>query len=798
MTRKTIPINYGWRFLPDFQDKYLESDHAMQGAKTIMLPHQMVMMPANYTDERSFQFTGSYFYVFDAPELEDESRLFIRFHGVMNVAHVYLNGKSIGIHKGGYTPFKYDITDFLDFSGKNHLLVKVDGHEIENIPPYGGVVDYLGYAGIYREVELEIVSSYHLEHVFVKTDVAPSLKDEDMILRIKIILSDIPGADKEITFTLKDANEVIFRMVEPLIGEKALEFSYFQENIIRWDIDHPKLYTLETTLIDKGVVIDKLMTRFGFRTARFTPEGFMLNNRLLKLLGLNRHQSYPYVGYAMPKRMQEKDAEILKYELGCNIVRTSHYMQSDHFIRRADEIGLLVFEEIPGWQYIGNDEFKRLSMENLETMITHHFNHPAIILWGVRINESQDDHDFYKEMNMLAHALDDTRQTGGVRNIPGSELLEDVYTYNDFSHSGDNPGLERPNKITKALVPYLVTEHNGHMFPTKKNDSEERRIEHARRHLNVIDTMYSSERYSGAIGWCFADYATHMQFGHNDRICYHGVTDMFRIPKYASYPYMSQRNDEPILKVAGTMTPGAFTKSVLPETFIYTNCDYILFYLNDRLIGKYYPDWPTYGFILHAPIVIDDYIGDRILESGEFKPRVANKIKQLLNAFNRYAFKLPLKYKLKMLSLMFFNKFTMGDATRIYGKYIGNWGSFQTSYRFEGYMNDQLVKTVKIGQPEKHIFKVYPDTLELQHGDTYDVCRIVFQMEDENGNLLELASNVVNVVTDSHLEVIGPSEIALIGGSAATYLKTTGETGIARVKIRSSSGQKETIAITIK
>ena len=134
----------------------------------------------------------------------------------------------------------------------------------------------------------------------------------------------------------------------------------------------------------------------------------------------------------MPERVQRRDADILKYELGLNLVRTSHYPQSVHFLDRCDEIGLLVFEEIPGWQHIGDAEWKKVACQSLREMIERDWNHPSIFLWGVRINESGDDHDFYTETNRIA--CRPTRQTGGAlaqRRVPG-----EAHTMNDFIHSG--------------------------------------------------------------------------------------------------------------------------------------------------------------------------------------------------------------------------------------------------------------------------------------------------------------------------------------------------------------------------
>ena len=262
------------------------------------------------------------------------------------------------------------------------------------------------------------------------------------------------------------------------------------------------------------------------------PDGCWLNGNRVKIRGLNRHQSWPYMGYAAPARAQRLDADILKYELGCNAVRTSHYPQSHAFIDRCDELGLLVFTEIPGWQHIGGEEWKEQAVRNTEEMIRQYRNHPSIFMWGVRINESQDDDGLYQRTVETARSLDPTRPTGGVRYLKKSHLLEDVYTYNDFSHTGDNPGCDAKAAVTPDMEKaYFITEYNGHMFPTKAFDDEEHREEHAMRHVRVLDSAASHADIGGTFGWCMFDYNTHKDFGSGDKICYHGVLDMFRNPK---------------------------------------------------------------------------------------------------------------------------------------------------------------------------------------------------------------------------------------------------------------------------
>jgi len=780
--RTITPLNFDWYFSPDFNEKYFNTDYEDKKFKSVMLPHTMKEMPLNNFHESLYQFVGSYYRDISLEPIGPDQIAVLRFFGVMVTAEVYLNGKMISLHEGGYTPFEIDVTDKLVFDKPNRLFVKVDGNEKKDVPPFGKVVDFLTYSGIYREVELEILPKHHITLLNVKTDEAPSLLENEMDLIVSVNMNAEFPTEAEVRFAILDAENTILEETIQDSFADTLKTSLFVQQIERWNLENPKLYFLKVSVYYNDSLVDELSTRFGFRTAKFMSYGFVLNNNKTKLIGLNRHQSYPYVGYAMPKRQQERDAEILKCELGCNIVRTSHYMQSDHFINRCDEIGLLVFEEIPGWQYIGNESFKKLSFENLETMITHHINHPSIILWGVRINESSDDHDFYAKTNEMARTLDESRQTAGVRNFKRSEFLEDVYTYNDFSHQGENAGLENPNRIAGLLTPFLVTEHNGHMFPTKQTDDEKKRLDQALRHLTVIDAAYATDRISGAIGWCFADYNTHKEFGANDRVCYHGVMDMFRIPKYASYPYMSLKTDEAILKVASSMTPGNLEKSMLQETYVFTNCDYVKFYHNEYLLDKCYSNWHAYGNIPHAPVVIDDYIGNRIEADGEYSKTVAKRIKKVFHSVSKHGLSLPFIDKMRMINLMAFHKITISKAEEIYGKYIGNWGSKDVVYRFEGYVDEELVKIVTISQPKQAIFKVIPDDLNLIHGNTYDVTRVIVQFEDEYENILENASDSVTIETDDRLQVIGPKCVSLTGGRAGVYLKTTGKKGKATVK----------------
>lgn len=795
--RKLTSLNFNWYFIPDFKVEYLHDTFDFRDFEPVNIPHTMTILPLANFNEKESQIIGTYFKEFTIENKDENNHYYLQFMGVMTTAKVYLNNQEIFLNEGGYTPFEIPVNKHIKI-GKNILKVIVDGNEIKDIPPFGGLVDYLPYSGIYREVFLLEKPQVHFITTHLFSDDINVIDQTSIMLNIKVIIND---NDREFGLKVKiqdrESEIINHAFSEKFVGSNI--YSIALNNIKRWNIESPNLYDVKLSLINDGLTIDEMTIKFGFRTMMFTETGFLLNNHKIKLMGLNRHQSYPYIGYAAPKSMQEMDAEILK-NLGVNIVRTSHYMQSDHFLNRCDELGILVLEEIPGWNYIGNDHFKELSLKNLAIMIDHHFNHPSIVLWGVRINESKDDDKFYQKTNALAKEIDPSRQTGGVRNFKKSNLLEDVYTYNDFSHTGENDGLEAVKAITKSRSPYLVTEYGGHVFPTKKTDSQERRIEHSLRHLNVIEYNHYYDNISGAIGWCMADYNTHFQFGSNDHICHHGVMDIHRIEKYAAYPYKSQKNpqEEVVLFVANNMIAGDFDLLKLPEIVVYTNCEYIKVYKNDVYIDTIYPDRDNYEYMPHPPIIIKDLIGKQIELNEPYKKKDAKKIKKVLLSFSKYGFDMPFKDKLTVLNLMMRKIINMDDAINLFSKYLANQELTPTIFKFEGYLADNLVKTVYRGHMMEAKMIIEADRNQLHHDLTYDMTRIVVKMIDQFVNILDYANEVVTVETADGLEVVGPKSSALNGGSTAFYIRTIAPVDKTKVVFNFNHYPSQELEFTIK
>jgi beta-galactosidase len=458
----------------------------------------------------------------------------------------------------------------------------------------------------------------------------------------------------------------------------------------------------------KSAVVDEDTRTIGFRQAEFTDHGFAINGKVVKLRGLDRHQTFPYVGQAMAARGQRRDADILRQNLKCNIVRTSHYPQSRHFLERCDEIGLLVLEEIPGWQHIGDAAWKALAVDNVRRMIRRDWNHPSIILWGVRINESKDDHDFYTQTNALAHTLDPTRQTGGIRYFQESEFLEDVFTMNDFGFP-----LQPPNHPR-----YLNTEFVGHTYPTKTIDNVERLREHTLRHARIHDQLASNPQYAGGIGWCAFDYNTHGNFGSGDRICYHGVTDIFREPKPAAGFYKSQcpPSEELVLEPAFHWARGdesiGFTRAV-----VCSNCDHLKLYIAGERVAEVDPDRKEFPHLPYPPFSVD------------------------------------------------------------LGELFHKWGDL----RIEGYLQGKLVITKNYsGSGVDTKFTLAPDDTSLV-ADGADSTRVVLRVTDEFGAIRPFANDAIQLELEGPAELIGDNPFSLIGGTGAVWVRAREQAGTARL-----------------
>ncbi len=791
-------LNDDWLFTEQFEDSLMAPEYPENTLQPVRLPHTCKETPFHYFDESLYQMVSGYRRHLLIPKDWQGKRIQLTFEGAAHDSTVFCNGKKVGEHHCGYTAFTVDLTDNVLYGQDNLLCVRLDSRENLNVPPFGYVIDYMTYGGIYRDVRLEVKEKVSLSDIFVHTAID---------FRSSPVTAQITS---EITLTESDDNVTIRQYYMPkstaavqeswsLLCEQTVstdvscdkEFSLTATITapLLWDTEEANLYILKTQLYQDNMLLDETETTFGIREAVFKKDGFYLNGRKLRIRGLNRHQSFPYVGYAMPKSMQRLDADLLKKELGLNAVRTSHYPQSHYFLERCDELGLLVFTEFPGWQHIGDDSWKAQAVANAEDMIRQYRNHPSIILWGIRINESPDDDAFYEKTNAVAHKLDPSRPTGGVRAMKKSHLLEDVYTYNDFLHDGEMPGCDPKKKVTSDMEkPYLISEYNGHMYPTKAFDNEERRSEHAIRHANVLDAVAGQPDIAGSFGWCMFDYNTHKDFGSGDRICYHGVMDMFRNPKLAANIYACEQEQTPVLEITSSMDIGEHPGCNRGNIYILSNADSVKMYKNDRFIKEYLPGMSPYKHLKHGPILIDDFIGDSFAQNERFRPKHAKEITDAMNLVARGSLNhIPKRLYLTALKLLLIYHIDFAEVTRLYTKYIGDWGGTATIYRFDAIKDGKVVKSVT-KEPVREIrLEAEADHTILTEQHSYDVALVRIRAVDDHGNVLPFYQEPVRLITEGDISIIGPDTIALQGGMGGTYVKSTGRSGRGALLLQSQT-----------
>ncbi len=769
----------GWEFIQQWSEEFARG--AGEGT-LVRLPHTVQELPLHYADHQSYQMVCGYRKKLELGQELAGKRLFLQFDGAAHIATVYLNGQEIAHHRSGYTGFRVDITEAAELGGENLLSVRLDTTENPQVPPFGFVIDYLTYGGLYREVWLDVREKSWLEDLYITTPDLHTLKIKPTIRNPEgcIVLVELQKGERTLikkAFTTGGVITIDCPDVKP------------------WDTTHPVLYNCRVSLLKIGKVLDVQEHRIGFRTAVFKEDGFYLNGQKTFLRGLNRHQCWPYVGYAVPEALQREDARILKEELGCNAVRTSHYPQSHHFLRECDRLGLLVFTEIPGWQHIGGEDWKDQAVENTREMILQYRNHPSIILWGVRINESQDDDELYRRTNALARQLDPSRPTSGVRYLEKSSLLEDVYGYNDFSHTGSNAGCRPKKSVTpdtrKAL---LITEHNGHMFPTKSFDPWSKRQEHALRHMRVLNDAAADGGHAGCFGWCMFDYPTHKDFGSGDRVCHHGVMDAFRNPKLAAYAYASQGSKHTVLAVGSSMDIGDYPGGQIGDIHVFTNADTVELYKNGNYVTRLQTgDWKG---LPHGPLLLNDTIGCLLETQEGFEEKKAELLKKCLLAIrNRGLAGLTPADIASMGYAMVKYGMKYEDAVALYGKYVGNWGGEATVWRLDAKVDGEVAASVTCCPSAKLHLEVCASHTSLREGDTYDMAAFRVRILDEYGNPAPYAQLPVTFRLEGEAQLVGPETVTAEGGMCGAYVRTDGREGTACLTI--STPQTEPVRVEL-
>ena len=410
-------FNPGWRF----HRGDIKGAEAVRFDDTswqvVSVPHTVELMPAEASGCRNYQGVAWYRKHFVIPQDMKGKEVSLHFEGAMGKQVIYLNGKRVQEHLGGYLPFTVQLTEQGVQPGDSCLLaVMTDNSDDKNFPPGKRqyTLDFAYHGGIYRDVWMIGKSSVAITDALEADKVAGggvfvhfdniSGKKAEVYVDTEVHNSGKQTRTVAVETVLVDAGDVPVKRVSQQVklqaGEsKTVRQRFAVRNPKLWSPDSPYLYRIQSRVKAGHEVLDGGVTRVGIRKAEFKgKDGFWLNGKPFgQLVGANRHQDFAYVGNALPNSQQWRDAKRLR-DAGCTIIRVAHYPQDPAFMDACDEMGLFVIVATPGWQYWNkNPEFAKLVHRNTREMIRRDRNHPSVLMWEPILNETPYPRDFALE-----------------------------------------------------------------------------------------------------------------------------------------------------------------------------------------------------------------------------------------------------------------------------------------------------------------------------------------------------------------------------------------------------------------
>lgn len=639
-SHQKFTINNNWVFYKgDIDVSKIENSLTEKKAQweTVNIPHTWNNIDA--TDDTPGYYRGIGWYkksIFIAEAERPKTKTFIYFEGANQVADLYVNGKWVGQHKGGYTRFHFDITAFLKYGEANELAVKVDNSFNQSIPPL--TADFTFFGGIYRDVFLEHINAVHFSMddfsssgVYIST---PEVSSENAKVQINCLLSNTFDKDKTVTLISriedKSGNIISKNRQKIKIGKNKNSVSIKEELSISkphlWSPDNPYLYQVITEIKDTktGQVLDVSMQPLGIRWFKFDAKnGFFLNGEHLKLIGTNRHQDYLNKGNALSDEMHIRDIRLLK-EMGGNFLRIAHYPQDPTVLEMCDRLGILASVEIPIVNAITeSDEFSQNCLFMAEEMVKQNFNHPSLIMWAY-MNEvllrlpfnSKTEKERYtiytNNVTKLAfkieakiRELDSNRYTmipnhgainrykeAGLTDVPmilGWNLYQGWYggKFADFDKNLDQLHNLFPNQALIITEYGADVHHRLHSFDSERFDYT---VEYGNKyHEHYLKAIMSRTFVVGANIWNLNDFYSETRGYAKPRTNLKGITTLDREKKDTWWLYKTALSDEPVIKfgqnewkIRGGVAELGTGYCTQPVT-VYSNGDAVQLFHNDKV-----------------------------------------------------------------------------------------------------------------------------------------------------------------------------------------------------------------------
>ena len=705
----------------------------------VNIPHTPAIEPLVVND----QWQGELYYK-KMISVSDPSKIYqIEFEGVMHEANVYLNDQLLTTHQGGYLPFVVDITNLLVFDKDNTLLVVVNNEDNNMIPPGKALsgLDFNFYGGIYRAVSLRKLDKVYITNpneanipagggtLIHFEEVTQEAAKGTLSVHVANKNEEAKNISVQAELQSKSGELITFKSKTSRIApnsHQTITLDLTVENPALWSTAKAHLYELSTSLVVDDQIIQTEVEKIGIRSIELTQNEFLLNGEKKYFRGTNRHQEYPYVGYAISKNANRRDAIKIK-QAGFDFVRLSHYPQDISFLEACDELGLLVMNAIPGWQYYSDDpEFLKNSYQDIRDMVRRDRNHPSVVFWEVSLNESPMTDTYMVEANKILKEelpFEDTYSAGWIDHeafdlyIPARQhgRAPDYWTkyrtenrplliaeYGDWEYYAHNAGFNQ--------AAYEGLKEEERTSRQLRAHGEKRLLQQA---LNFQEAANSNKKGPNTIGdanWLMFDYNR----GYANDLEASGVSDIFRIPKFAYYFYQSQRPPFDTLnleKAIGPMVKIAtnWTEDSDPAVKIYSNCEEVALFLNNKLIER--------------------------------KKATRNNNNDQLDFP-------PFHFDLK--------KFQKGELKAI------------------GYINNQQLAQDRVATPgkaSKIILEIDLSNTPISSTEE-DLVFMYAKIVDENGNLVIDSDALVTFTTDSG-EIIGTNPVRAEAGIATILLKTS-------------------------
>lgn len=615
--REVYSMNPAWRF----------HKGAMEGAETkefndkdwtvVSLPDGIEYLPTEASGCINYQGKVWYRKHFTPDAALKGKKLFLHFEAIMGKSKVFVNGKLLTEHFGGYLPVIADVTDVLDWNGDNVIAVWADNSDDPSYPPGKAqdVLDYTYFGGIYRDCWLIAHNNVFITDPNYENEVAggglfvafgkvsDALAEVQLKIHVRNATKNPFSGRVEYMLLQPDGTEVA--RLSDKIQVKAGRATTVSDRMpvkqpMLWTPSTPTLYNLLVRVLDKeGNVIDGYRRRIGIRSIEFKgKDGFYLNGRPYgkPLIGANRHQDFAIVGNAVANSIHWRDAKKLK-DVGMEIIRNAHCPQDPAFMDACDELGLFVIVNTPGWQF-WNDapEFAQRVYSDIRNVVRRDRNHPSVWLWEPILNETWYPADFAKNTRDIVDAeypypycySGSDSEARGHENFP-------VY----FAHPANMQDASKEIDPTKTYFTREwgdnVDDWSSHNSPSRvaRNWGEQPMRVQAQHYacpyypVTSYDVLYKqSPQHVGGCLWHSFDH----QRGYHPDPFYGGLMDVFRQPKYSYYMFMAQRpavkNDRnagsgPMVYIAHEMTP--FSGK---DVTVYSNCDEVRLTFNKG--GKTY------------------------------------------------------------------------------------------------------------------------------------------------------------------------------------------------------------------